>query len=99
MKLFIQNPDIKAKVTLNENKSGYRPSHLIIPDYLTTGVHVYADVEYLYPNHTAIGYITFISPEAYPHSLEVGQVIEIYEGSKVVGKVEVLEIYNIVLKE
>lgn len=59
---------------------------------------MYMDVEYLYPNHTAIGYITFISPEAYPHSLEVGQVIKIYEGSKVVGKVEVLEICNAVLK-
>ena len=35
-----------------------------------------------------------ISPEHYPHCLSIGGEININEGSKVIGRVKVLEVYN-----
>lgn len=102
--MFEIKPDIKAEITLNNNRkspvtSGYRPAHLINGNYLTTGLHQYLDRDLLYPNQTAIGTIAFITPEAYPHSLEIGEEIQIQEGAKVVGVVKVIEIYNPLLSK
>lgn len=47
---------------------------------------------------TAIGTITFISPEAYPNSLWVGKILRIQEGGKLVGYVQVTKIFNEMLK-
>ena len=43
-------------------------------------------------------YITFISPEYYPQTLGVGDILEFYEGSKLVGNIQIIEIYNELLK-
>lgn len=93
-------PDIKAKITLTDREfvyNGYRPAHLI-GDHLTTGVHQYLNCGILKKNETAEGMITFISPEFYPHSLKNGMIVRFLEGSRVTGFIEVLEIYNAVLK-
>ena len=44
------------------------------------------------------GFITFISPEAYPHSLKVGDKISFQKGATVVGYAEVLDVINDILK-
>lgn len=44
------------------------------------------------------GYITFVSPGYYPKALEVEEVLDFYEGSKLVGKIQIIEIYNELLK-
>ncbi len=75
--IFDRKPDVRANITLTRAKpmqSGYRPAHLI-GDYLTTGVHKYISTDVLNQGESAEGFITFLTPEAYPHSLKVGMRI------------------------
>jgi translation elongation factor EF-Tu-like GTPase len=74
--------------------SGYRPNHLVRDDYLTSGVHDYLDVSEAKPGDTVRATITFISSEAYPGSLWIGKVINVQEGSKVVGYATITRIFN-----
>ncbi len=76
---------------------GYRPDHLVMDNYLTTGVHHYYDVQTVSSNGTAKGTITFITPEAYPHCLWVGKKINIQEGNRIVGYATILKVLNPVL--
>ena len=88
--------DIKAKITITDKDecfSGYRPAHLI-NNYLTTGLHTYIGTYKLKKGQSTEGYITFISPEYYPHTLSIGDKISFQDGSRTVGFIEVLEIYN-----
>lgn len=92
--------DIKAKIILTGReyaKSGYRPAHLI-GDYYTTGLHQYIGTDIVSKGESVEGYITFISPEHYPRSLRVGDVLGFYEGSKLVGNITIIEIYSELLK-
>ena len=73
---------------------GYRPAHRIREDYLTTGVHHYYDVSEVAPNGTARGTITFLTPDAYPHTLWPGKTIDICEGERVVGTATVEKVLN-----
>lgn len=94
--------DCKALITnLRDTPtgSGYRPAHLIKDDYFTTGVHTYYDRDILEPGNSCLGEITFITPEAYPESLYNGKIIDVYEASRMVGKVEIIEVYNDILKK
>jgi hypothetical protein len=85
--IFIWNPAV----------SGYRPNHLIIDDYLTSGTHYYYDREIVQLGEMVLGTITFITPEVYPNCLWVGKSIPIQEGSKVVGYAIITKIYNQIL--
>ncbi len=91
-----RKPDVRANITLTRKSpvvTGYRPAHLI-GDYLTTGVQKYVNITELHHGETAEGFITFITPEYYPHSLEVGMRIQFQEGSRMTGYADILEIYN-----
>lgn len=97
------NPDVEAifefnGVRKNSVKDGYRPAHLIVDNYLTTGIHHYYDVESVPPNGMAKGTITFLTPEIYPHSLWIGKKIKIQEGERVVGYATITNIYNPLLE-
>jgi hypothetical protein len=97
------NPDVEAifefnGVRKNSVKDGYRPAHLIVDNYLTTGIHHYYDVESVPSNGMAKGTITFLTPEVYPHSLWVGKKIKIQEGEHVVGYATITNIYNPLLE-
>lgn len=99
-----RNPDVKVCFEFNGTReypvwSGYRPTHLVKDNYLTSGVHHYFDTEAVEPDGTAQGTITFITPEAYPHCLWVGKRINIQEGARVIGTAVVLEIYNSLLEK
>ena len=97
---MINNYDIKARITItgmDECFSGYRPAHLI-NDYLTTGIHTYIGTHSLKKGESTEGYITFISPEHYKHTIKVGDQISFQDGSRIVGYLEVLEIFNDLLK-
>ena len=63
-----------------------------------TGLHQYIGTETLNKGESVEGYVTFISPGHYPKALEVGDILEFYDGSKQVGSIEILEIYNELLK-
>lgn len=82
---------------LNPAVDGYRPSHLITDNYLTTGIHHYYKTNAVPPKGTAKGTITFLSPEAYPHCLWVGKKINIQEGARVVGYATITKIFNSLL--
>jgi elongation factor Tu len=94
--------DIEAIITCKRKTpfhNGYRPEHLINEDYLTTGVHQYYDVEFILNGESALGTIKFVTPEAYPHCLWEGKVINIQEGSNIVGHAVIIRIFNNLLKK
>ncbi len=78
--------------------NGYRGSHLIDDDYLTSGQMDFIDDELVFPGSSIKAFVTYISPKQYPKTLWVGKIMNIQEGSKVVGKAEVLAVYNELLK-
>ncbi len=78
--------------------SGYKGSHLIKEDYLTTGELDLIEIEMLHPGNIATAYVSYLSPEHYPHTLWIGKEMNVQEGSRVVGKAKILEIYNDLLK-
>ena len=97
--LFETLPDVEVKFEFNMTrklpaKSGYRPQHLVMDDYLTTGVHKYFGVDQVAPGETAYGTITFITPEFYPHCLYEGKIIQISEGARAVGCATVIKVLN-----
>ncbi|MEN2775321.1 hypothetical protein ABCY62_09820 [Acetivibrio clariflavus] len=51
-----------------------------------------------FPGETVTGTITFITPEAYPHCLWEGKVINIQEGNKIIGYAKVTKVMNELLK-
>ncbi|HOM02004.1 MAG TPA: hypothetical protein PLH43_04160 [Acetivibrio sp.] len=103
----MRTPDIEAVISFLKTEdggrsrpctSGYRPAHLIKDDYLTTGTHNYFGKDEVLPGETVTGTITFITPEAYPQSLWEGKVINIQEGSMIIGYAKVTKVMNELLK-
>jgi elongation factor Tu len=66
-------------------------------DYNTSGEHVYIGKDFIEPGKSGTAYIWFITPEVYPKSLWVDRIIEIKEGSRIIGKAKVLKIFNKIL--
>lgn len=71
-------PDVEVIFEFNSARKtavadGYRPTHLVTDNYLTTGIHHYYEVDTVSVNGRAKGTITFLTPEAYPHCLWVGK--------------------------
>ena len=97
--IFERKPDVEVAFEFNGTKkkpvyNGYRPAHLIVDNYLTTGIHHYFGLDFVLPNGKAKGTITFISPEDYPHCLWIGKKINIQEGAHIVGYATVTKILN-----
>lgn len=98
-----RTPDVEVVFDFNGTRAtpatnGYRPSHLITGNYLTTGIHNYYQVDSVPPNGTAKGTITFLTPEAYPHSLWIEKKINIQEGARIVGYATITKIFNPLLQ-
>ncbi len=101
----MHTPDVEAEITLLAEggrlapaRSGYRPAHKVRGDYLTTGEHHYFGCDQVFPGQTVHGTITFITPDAYPHCLRVGCVIDIQEGGRLVGHARITRIMNALLE-
>ena len=98
--------DIKAEIiNLRESKapfkSGYSPAFSISnkEQYLTSGRINFDSPNFsLKYNKNKEAYISFITPEIYPHTLWVGKVLKFYEGTKLTGEAKILEIYNKLLE-
>lgn len=96
-------PDVEAEIKFNKTRdrgviSGYRPGHKIMDGYITSGVHNYYFVDKVMPGETAIGTITFITPEEYPNTLWIGKEIDICEGERIVGSALITKIFNPTLR-
>lgn len=76
---------------------GYRPAHLVMDNYLTTGVHHYYDTQSVAIDGKSKGTITFLTPEFYPACLWVGKKITIQEASRIVGYATIIKIFNPIL--
>jgi elongation factor Tu len=104
----MREPDVEARITAlkredggNRNHpffDGYRPAHMVTDDYLTTGFHHYYDTDRIELGESALGTITFITPEAYPNCLWEGKVLRIQEGGRLVGFAEITKVFNELLK-
>ena len=101
----MRQPDIMAEIYINKEElggrkvfSGYRPQHSIMINYETSGEHEYICKDFIEPGESGIAYIRFITPEVYPKSLWIDRVIEIKEGSRIIGNAKVLKIYNKILE-
>ena len=78
-------------------QSGYRPQYKVKSDYLTSGHTELVGQDHLQPGETAQAMVTLLTPEAYPQSLVVNDVLHVQEGNKVVGSAKILVIYNPIL--
>lgn len=78
--------------------SGYRPSHKVHDNCLTTAQHEYIGVSQVAPGEKAHAKVWFITPEVYPHCLWCGREIDVQEGKRVIGKLTVIKILNKVLE-
>jgi len=74
--------------------SGYRPSHKVHDNYLTSAQHEYIGVTQVAPGETASVKVWFITPDVYPNCLWSGRVIDVQEGHKVIGTLTVTKILN-----
>jgi len=102
-----RQPDVEAEITflsaescgkLNAVKSGYRPTHQVLENYLTSGHHEYVGKNEVWPGETALTQIWFITPEAYPGSLWIGRKVRVQEGSRLVGYAKIIKIFNKLLE-
>jgi translation elongation factor EF-Tu-like GTPase len=78
--------------------SGYRPSHKVHDNYLTSAQHEYICVNQVAPGETAVVKVWFITPEVYPQCLWCCREIDVQEGKHVVGKLIVTKILNKILE-
>lgn len=103
---IIENMPLPADCTANITNcrfskasfsNGYRGQCLIQQDYMTSCmITLKSDTEIAY-NTSAECQVNFLSPEVYPDTLWTGRIIEMYEGQRHVGSMEVLSILNPVL--
>src|SRR5512144_19729 len=75
-------------------KSGYRPVHKLYDNYMTSDLHKYLNVDEAAPGHSVAVAVSFITPEAYPHSLWKGREITVLEGEHIVGTLKVIKVLN-----
>ncbi len=74
--------------------TGYHPAYEVRPDYWTSARHRFIDSELVQPGDTVRAEVCFLTPEAYPHALTVGQRVTIAEGRHVVGYATITRILN-----
>jgi len=99
--------DAEAEVTFflpedggkaNAVRSGYRPGHQLLENYLTSGHHEYIDKDEVWPGETVVAKIWFITPEAYPGCLWIGREVRVHEGSRLVGHAKIIKVFNKLLE-
>ena len=77
--------------------SGYRPGHRLYDNYISSGEHKYIGRDSVRPGSSAEVQVWLITPNVYPKSIWVGRVIDVCEGTKVVGKLSVTRVLNTIL--
>ena len=72
----------------------YRPQHFIEGNYYTSGAIRLIGRYILWHGETGQVYSQLLSPESYKGLARPGDIISLHEGSKKIGEVKILEIYN-----
>ena len=103
LNILERSPDIAVEfrfigVRKRNIYDGFRAIHLLPNNYFTSGLHRYLGTDVIKPDGIVSGWITFITPEAYPKSLKIGTVIPIYDPPNVIiGYATVKQIFNPIL--
>ena len=74
--------------------AGYRPLYDVCTEFWTSSHHEFLDLPTVQTGQSSRANVWFISPEHYPHSLWVGRVLNVAEGSRIVGAATVLNVFN-----
>ncbi|BCF92897.1 M15 family metallopeptidase (plasmid) [Paraburkholderia sp. 22B1P] len=74
--------------------SGYRPIYKVRTGYWSSAHHEFVDATGVCTGQQRKAEVWLLSPEAYPHTFWIGRRVEVAEGSRVVGVVDVLQILN-----
>lgn len=74
--------------------SGYRPTHRLYRNYLTSGTHEYPDSDQISPGETTRALVWFTTPKVYPASVWVGRVLAVCEGEHPIGLLTVTKVLN-----
>ena len=77
--------------------SGYKPTHKLFDNYFSSGHHEYDFVEKLHPGETAFVRVWLITPDVYPKSIWAGRVLEVFEGQKLIGQIDISVVNNFIL--
>jgi len=80
--------------TLKHVRTGYRPVYKIRPDYWTSARHEFADERSVTTGEQCLAEVWLVTPEAYPHTLWIGRVLEAAEGPRVIGQAEIMQVLN-----
>ena len=96
-------PDALVELTFTDRDieilNGYKPTYQIVPNYLTCTAHWFIENGKALPQVATKAFVKFISQEAYPNSISTNMVLNVTEGSKIVGKSKIIEIYNETLRK
>jgi len=77
--------------------SDYRPQYAIRDDYHTSARHVFPDNGAVTTGQRAKALVWLLTPEVYPACMWVGRIVEVFEGSRAVGRATVVRVLNPVL--
>jgi len=77
--------------------SGYSPIYDIRPDDWTSTQHEFIEVTEVRTGQKARAHVWFLNPECYPGTLWPGRVLNVAEGSRIVGRASVLAVLNPIL--
>ncbi|WP_143135743.1 M15 family metallopeptidase domain-containing protein [Burkholderia ubonensis] len=77
--------------------SGYRPVYYVRPDYWSSAHHEFIGRDSVETGEQSLAEVWLVTPEAYPHTFWTGRQLEIREATRVVGKAEVIQVFNLIL--
>ncbi|VVE17157.1 hypothetical protein PPN31114_02962 [Pandoraea pneumonica] len=80
--------------TVKHVRTGYRPIYEILPDYWSSAHHEFAEGRSLATREQCLAEVWLSTPEAYPHTLWTGRVLDVAEGARVIGQAEIIEVVN-----
>ncbi|WP_258167921.1 hypothetical protein [Paraburkholderia sp. BL21I4N1] len=78
--------------------SGYRPIYKARPDYWSSAYHEFVDGKGVETGGNSEAEVWLLTPQAYPQAFWIGRRVEVAEGTRIVGLIEVLQILNPLLK-
>ena len=80
--------------TVKHVRTGYRPMYKIRPAYWSSAHHEFAEGRSVATREQCFAEVWLVTPEAYPHTLWTGRVLDVAEGARVVGHAEIIQVLN-----
>ncbi|PAJ81851.1 hypothetical protein CJO71_06185 [Burkholderia ubonensis] len=71
--------------------------YYVRPDYWSSAHHEFVGRDSVETGEQSLAEVWLVTPEAYPHTFWIGRQLEIGEATRVVGKAEVIQVFNPIL--